>query len=171
MTEHEHHEHPAPGADSAKALPEHGHRDHAAMMSDPAMANAMEADMRRRFLIALVLTVPLVVLTGHVPGLPMLLPKSVTGWLGLILSTPVVWWCGWIFIDGAVRALRTMKRDMSVLIATGVLAAYLSSVYLTIIGYNAAYYEAAAMLVTFVLFGHWMEIGSMYFTHNCREQR
>jgi Cu2+-exporting ATPase len=41
-----------------------------------------------------------------------------------------------------------------------VLAAYLSSIYLTIIGYPTAYYEAAAMLVTFVLFGHWMEMKS-----------
>ena len=160
MTEHEHHEHHPSPAESGNAPPAHAHHDHAAMMSDPAMAKMMEADMRRRFLVAFALTVPLVILTGHVPGLPMLLPESVTGWLGLILSTPVVWWCGWIFIDGAVRALRTMKLDMSVLIATGVLAAYLSSVYLTIIGYQAAYYEAAAMLVTFVLFGHWMEMRS-----------
>ncbi|HQR18128.1 MAG TPA: copper-translocating P-type ATPase [Gemmatimonadales bacterium] len=49
---------------------------------------------------------------------------------------------------------------MSVLIATGVLAAWLSSVYLTLIGYPTAYYEAACMLVTFVLFGHWMEVKS-----------
>jgi Cu2+-exporting ATPase len=49
---------------------------------------------------------------------------------------------------------------MSVLIATGVLAAYLSSIYLTVIGYHTAYFEAAAMLVTFVLFGHWMEMKS-----------
>lgn len=150
----------APPSGSADPNRMHGHADHAAMMSDPAMAKTMEADMRRRFLVALVLTVPLVVLTGHLPGVPMLLPESVTGWLGLVLSTPVVWWCGWIFIAGAYRALRTMKLDMSVLIAIGVLAAYLSSVYLTVIGYRAAYYEAAAMLVTFVLFGHWMEMRS-----------
>ena len=136
----------------------HAHHDHAAMMSDPAMAKAMEADMRRRFFVALAFTIPLAVVSGHLPGIPMLGAPKLMGWLGLALSTPVVWWCGWIFIDGSVRALRTMKLDMSVLIATGVLAAYLSSVYLTIIGYNAAYYEAAAMLVTFVLFGHWMEM-------------
>jgi Cu2+-exporting ATPase len=33
-------------------------------------------------------------------------------------------------------------------------------VYLTVIGYPTAYFEAAAMLVTFVLFGHWMEMKS-----------
>lgn len=130
------------------------------MMSDPAMAKEMEADMRRRFWVALVLTVPVVLLAGHLPGIPMLVHPPLASWLGLALSTPVVLWCGSIFLTGSVHALRTRKLDMSVLIATGVLAAYVSSVYLTLIGYPTAYYEAAAMLVTFVLFGHWMEMKS-----------
>ncbi len=142
------------------ALPTPGpvRHDHAAMMADPSHAKAMEADMRRRFLVALTFTVPLIVLVGHLPGLPMLVEPPLRSWLGLLLATPVVWWCGWIFISGSYVALARRKLDMSVLIATGVLAAYLSSVYLTIIGYPAAYYDAAAMLVTFVLFGHWMEM-------------
>lgn len=118
----------------------------------------MEADMRRRFWVALALTIPVTMLAGHVPGLPMLVHPPLSGWLGLLFSTPVVFWCGWIFLSGSVSALARRKLDMSVLIATGVLAAYLSSVYLTVIGYPASYYEAAAMLVTFVLFGHWMEM-------------
>jgi P-type Cu2+ transporter len=48
---------------------------------------------------------------------------------------------------------------MSVLVATGVLAAWLASVLLTIVG-RATFYDAATMLVTFVLFGHWMEMKS-----------
>lgn len=124
------------------------------------MAAEMEADMRRRFWVALAFTVPVAVIAGHVPGLPMLVHPPMTNWLGLLLSTPVVWWCGWIFIAGSYHALRVQKLDMSVLIATGVLAAYLSSLYLTVIGQPTAFYEAAAMLVTFVLFGHWMEMKS-----------
>jgi Cu2+-exporting ATPase len=150
---HQHHEHaPAPKA--------HAHHDHSAMMSDPGMAKQMERDMARRFWIALALTIPIVVITGHMPGLPMLVHPPLSSWIALALSTPVVFWCGSIFLTGSVQALRTRKLDMSVLIATGVLAAYLSSVYLTIIGYPTAYFEAAAMLVTFVLFGHWMEMKS-----------
>jgi Cu2+-exporting ATPase len=128
------------------------------MMSDPAMAAEMEADMRRRFFVALALTIPITIIAGHIPGLPMIVHPPLSSWLGLILSTPVVFWSGSIFLSGSVAALRSRKLDMSVLIATGVLAAYLSSVYLTLIGYPTAYYEAAAMLVTFVLFGHWMEM-------------
>lgn len=124
------------------------------------MAKEMEKDMARRFRIALVLTVPTVIITGHVPGLPMLVMPPLSNWVALALSTPVVFWCGSIFLTGTVLALRNRKLDMSVLIATGVLAAYLSSVYLTIIGVPTAYYGAASMLVTFVLFGHWMEMKS-----------
>ena len=133
----------------------HGHD-----MSDPAMAKEMERDIKRRFFVALALTIPVAALAGHVPGVPMLLHPPLASWIGLALSTPVVWWCGWIFHAGTVSALRRRSLDMSVLITTGVLAAYLSSVYLTIIGYPTAYYEAATMLVTFVLFGHWMEMKS-----------
>ena len=145
----------------APPVPTENHSDHSGHnMSDPAMGKAMELDVRRRFWVAFVLTVPIAVLAGHVPGVPMLVQPPLSSWLGLALATPVVWWCGWMFHAGTVSALRHRKLDMSVLITTGVLAAYLSSVYLTIIGNPTAYYEAAAMLVTFVLFGHWMEMKS-----------
>ena len=154
----DHQAHAPPAADHGEAHP-HAH-DHAAMMSDPAMAKEMEKDMARRFWIALALTIPTVLVTGHIPRVPMLVHPPLSSWIALVLTTPVVFWCGSIFITGAWTALRRRKLDMSVLIATGVLAAYLSSVYLTVIGYPTAYYEAAAMLVTFVLFGHWMEMKS-----------
>ncbi|MBI4098259.1 MAG: copper-translocating P-type ATPase, partial [Candidatus Levybacteria bacterium] len=47
-----------------------------------------------------------------------------------------------------------------VLIAVGITAAYAFSVVLTILGSKDSYYEAAALLITFVLFGHWMEMKS-----------
>ncbi len=174
MPQHDHHHHPTP---PTAAVPgdTHGepatppaaarqtagmHHDHASAMADPAMAQQMEADMRRRFWVALVFTIPVALLAGHIPGVPMLVHPPLANWLGLLLSTPVVWWCGWIFIAGSYHALHARKLDMSVLIATGVLAAWLASVYLTVIGEPVAFYEAAAMLVTFVLFGHWMEMKS-----------
>ena len=148
---HEHAGHTMPPAEGQHA----GHD-----MSDPAMGKAMELDVRRRFWVAFALTVPIALLAGHVPGVPMLIEPPLSSWIGLALATPVVWWCGWMFHAGTVSALRHRKLDMSVLITTGVLAAYLSSVFLTVIGNPASYYEAAAMLVTFVLFGHWMEMKS-----------
>jgi Cu2+-exporting ATPase len=134
-------------------------------MSDPAMARAMEADMRRRFWVALALTIPIVlysslgteVLRIHLP-LPFGLPRN---WLLLILATPVVWWAGWIFHSGAWRALRNRSLDMNVLVSLGVLVAYFFSAFATLFAPGVeSSFDAAAMLVTFVLFGHWMEMRS-----------
>ncbi len=49
---------------------------------------------------------------------------------------------------------------MAVLIAVGIIAAFAFSVLLTLTGSADSFYEAAAMLITFVLFGHWMEMKS-----------
>jgi Cu2+-exporting ATPase len=144
------------------AQPGHKHAGMAHDMSDPAMAADMEADIRKRFFVALALSVAIVLLSpmGAMIGIHLPLSTAIRSWTLLVLTTPVVFWCGWIFISGAYHALRNRKLDMSVLIAVGVLAAYLASVYLTVIGSKDLFYEAAAMLVTFVLFGHWMEMKS-----------
>ncbi|MFI5275081.1 MAG: heavy metal translocating P-type ATPase, partial [Ktedonobacterales bacterium] len=134
-------------------------------MSDPAMAAAMEADMRRRFFVALALTIPIVLyspLGTHLFGLHLPTPFGVsTSWLLLVLTTPVVWWCGWPFHSGAWRALRNRTLDMNVLVSLGVLVAYLFSAFATVFAPGVeTSFDAAAMLVTFVLFGHWMEMRS-----------
>ncbi len=136
--------------------------DHEAMMTDPRMARFMEADMRRRFLWSLVLTIPAVLYSPlgqnllHV-RLPTPIPIN---WILFILTTPVVFWTGSIFITGTYRSLQKRELNMSVLIAVGVLAAYLFSVIIPVLNAGETFYEAAAMLVTFVLFGHWMEMRS-----------
>src|SRR5204862_4385114 len=89
-----------------------------------------------------------------------LVGQGTANWIMLLLSTPVVWWAGWPFIGGAVTSLRHRALNMSVLIATGVLAAWGFSVLITLTSGSETFYEAAAMLVTFVLFGHWMEMKS-----------
>jgi P-type Cu2+ transporter len=140
---------------------DHGdHADHD--ISDPNMAATMERDMRNRFFVALLLTIPTVLYSPL--GMNLLGVRLPTFGLGenvimLLLSTPVVFYSGWIFISGAYHSLRRRTLNMSVLIATGVLAAYLFSVLITFLG-GETFYEAAAMLVTFVLFGHWMEMRS-----------
>ena len=111
-------------------LVDHAAMDHGGMahdMSDPAMAAAMERDIRNRFFVALLLTIPTVLSSplGERFGFrTWCRTTSRANWVMLVLTTPVVFWSGWIFISGAYRALRHRTLDMSVLIATGVLAAY-----------------------------------------------
>ncbi|HEX6229963.1 MAG TPA: heavy metal translocating P-type ATPase [Solirubrobacterales bacterium] len=131
-------------------------------MSDPTMAEAMERDMRDRFFVAFLLTIPVILLSPlavNTFDLELLDSQGARNWLMLALSAPVIWYAGWIFIGGAWTSLRHRSLNMAVLVATGVLAAWLSSVFLTVID-EETFFEAAAMLVTFVLFGHWMEMKS-----------
>jgi P-type Cu2+ transporter len=155
-------------AASAPAKMDMGIVDHSMMghdMSDPAMARAMEADMRNRFFVSLVLTIPVILYSPlgtslfklHLPT-----PFGISpNWVLLVLATPIVWWGGWIFHFGAWRALRNRTLDMNVLVSLGVLVAYFFSVFVTLFApHIETSYDAAAMLVTFVLFGHWMEMRS-----------
>jgi Cu2+-exporting ATPase len=144
--------------DETEPTDEHAGMDHD--MSDPKMALAMEHDMRRRFFLALILSIPVFLLspvTTDFFGLEIIGSQAVRNWLMLVLSAPVVFYAGWIFIGGAYTSLRSRALNMSVLIAVGVLAAWSFSVLITVIG-GETFYEAAVLLVTFVLFGHWMEM-------------
>ncbi|MDO8663973.1 MAG: heavy metal translocating P-type ATPase, partial [Candidatus Liptonbacteria bacterium] len=140
-----------------------GAHEHQAEMSNPQMAKKMEQDMRRRFWVSFLLSIPIFLYSpvGE-KVLGIILPSPIPiNWLLLILTTPIVFWTGSIFITGTYFSLKARKLNMSVLIATGVLAAYLFSVLLTVIRPGSeTFYEAAALLVTFVLFGHWMEMKS-----------
>ncbi|MEK7507103.1 MAG: copper-translocating P-type ATPase, partial [Patescibacteria group bacterium] len=144
-------------------ISELSHKDHQAAMTSPQMAKKMEQDMRRRFWVSFLLSIPIFLYSPvgiNFFGLDLPTPIPIN-WLLLILTTPIVFWTGSIFITGTYFSLKARKLNMSVLIATGVLAAYLFSVLLTIARPRSeTFYEAAALLVTFVLFGHWMEMKS-----------
>ena len=151
------------GAHADHDMQKMSHMDHEAAMTNPQMAKKMERDMRRRFWISLLLSIPIFLYSPvGINILKLNLPTPIPiNWLLLILTTPIVFWTGSIFITGTYYSLKAKKLNMAVLIVTGVLAAYLFSVLLTFIRPGSeTFYEAAALLVTFVLFGHWMEMKS-----------
>ena len=132
------------------------------------MAKMMELDIRRKFYFALALSVPIILyspLGENILGIHLPTPIPVN-WILLILTTPVFFYAGWIFLYSAYWAIKERVLNMAVLIAVGISAAYFASILLTLIGSTESYYEAAAMLITFVLFGHWMEMKSRRGTTN-----
>ena len=124
--------------------------------------DAMVRDMRNRFLVALVLAIPVFLyspLATEVFGLRLATPFGLDPNLLLfILATPAVLWSGQIFFVGAWRALRNRTLDMSVLVALSVGSGYLFSVAATFIFRGEVFYEASVVLLAFVLFGHWLEM-------------
>jgi Cu2+-exporting ATPase len=143
------------GAPSAQEMMGHGG---AAGMS----MEAMVADMRNRFLVAAMLSVPILLwspigrnVLGFTVSAPFGLRDDV--WL-LLLSLPVIFYSAWIFFDGAVRALRARTLDMMVLVAVAIGAGWLYSLVVTLTGGGDTFYEAASVLAAFVLLGHWFEM-------------
>ena len=88
--------------------------------------NAEAIDMTRRFWIALVFSVPLVVISmGElIPGLGGLVRGAWNPWAQLVLATPVVGYAGWPFLERGWRSLVTRNLNMFTLIAIGTLTAY-----------------------------------------------
>ncbi len=123
------------------------------------MAKMMELDIRNKFFFSLILTIPIVIFSPLGEKLGVNLPSS-AAWISLILTTPLFFYSGWIFLYSTFFALKDKVLNMAVLIAVGISAAYFASVYLTFVGSKDTYFDATAFLVTFVLFGHWMEMKS-----------
>jgi Cu2+-exporting ATPase len=126
------------------------------------MAALMEHDIKRKFFFALAFTLPIIAyspLGAKILGLQLYSPIPIP-WLLFVLTTPVYFYAGWLFLYSAYFSLKERNLNMSVLIAVGITAAYGFSILLTLLGSTDSYYEAAAMLTTFVLFGHWMEMKS-----------
>ncbi|MEU2266680.1 heavy metal translocating P-type ATPase [Streptomyces olindensis] len=149
----------APAAPQAMPSPHEvmGHGGHGEMSM-----MAMVADMRNRFLVALLFSVPIVIwspIGGDVFSLDVPVPFGLRQdvW-ALLLSLPVIFYSCTIFFDGAVRALRARTLDMMVLVAVAVGSGWLYSLVITLTGGGDVFYEAATVLASFVLLGHWFEM-------------
>lgn len=146
--------------------------------SDPSEARA--ADLRRRFFVSLALGLPVMVIS-MVPAL------QFTGWQWVIaaLALPVVTWGAWPFHSAAARAARHLTSTMDTLVSLGVTAATLWSLWALLFGgagelgmtmdmsllprdaghhgtMPELYFEAGAMVTTFLLAGRWAESRSRH---------
>ncbi|HEV2895048.1 MAG TPA: heavy metal translocating P-type ATPase [Actinomycetota bacterium] len=113
-----------------------------------------EAGWRRRLLVAVPLAVALVAL-AMAPGGAMEQPWGRL--TALVLATPVQFWVGWPFLREAARRARRRTASMATLIAMGTLAAYGFSVAQLLSGGMELYFEAAAVIITFVVLGRFFE--------------
>jgi len=153
--DHAGHKAEAMSADKAEMAQEMGH-------GAGKDIEGMVRDMRNRLLVTLLLTIliylyaPMFVkLTGLVLPVPFGLSKDL---LMFLLATPAVFYGGWVFYVGAWRALKNGVFNMAVLVSLSVLAGYSFSVGATFFFKAEVFYEAVAMLLVFILIGHWLEM-------------
>ncbi|MGJ9440982.1 heavy metal translocating P-type ATPase [Actinotignum sp. GS-2025c] len=167
--------HPATANPSAQA---ESARAAATREAADAQASARIASLRRRFWISLALSIPVVALS-MIPALQFPYWQWVIG----ALTLPIALWCGWPFHRSAAAALRYGSTTMDTLISLGTLASLGWSLWallwggaggadyrMSMTGIHAlatgaphgshVYFETAAMIVTFLLLGRWLETRS-----------
>jgi Cu+-exporting ATPase len=131
-------------------------------------------DMRRRFVVAAALSVPLllVAMGDMLPGRPIstLLGPGTRHFVELLLATPICLWAGWPFFGRAWTSIVTRRLNMFTLIGLGVGVAYGYSLIATLApglfpgafrdpqGQVAVYFEAAGVIVALVLLGQVLEL-------------
>jgi P-type Cu2+ transporter len=129
-----------------------GHADHTAHS---------EAMFKRPFWMALILTIPVLIYADLLQQLfgyqAPLFPGS--QWVSPVLSSVIYWYCGWVFLRGAVAELRTGRPGMMTLVALAISTAYFYSLAITVgLVVGMPFYWELATLVTIMLLGHWMEM-------------
>jgi Cu2+-exporting ATPase len=162
-------------AEKPAAKASHEHARQADRGSAPAMSHdmaqemghgagmdmqAMVRDMRNRFWISLVFTVPIFIYSpmGNMftpPAPPFGLELDL--WLFFFASAAILYPV-WPFVIAAVRALRNGILNMAVLVVLSVGTGYLFSIGATFFFKGEQFYEAAAVLLVFILLGHWLEM-------------
>ena len=155
------------------------HHDSSEVQDAENKARAEEyASQKRKFIIALVLTIPVAVMGmgGHIfPSLQSSFNFPGREWIELVLTSIVLFWAGGEFFSGAYVAAKHRAADMNTLVAIGTFAAYAFSVVATFapglfatqtamssgmngeMSGNMVYYETAAIVVALILMGRLLE--------------
>lgn len=108
-------------------------------------------EMLRRFFVGLVLTVPVAILGMFIHTEP-------SRWLQFFLSLPVILWAGWPFFAKGAKSVQRKSLNMFSLIALGVGAAFLYSLFALFQPNLHVYFETADVIVVLVLLGQVLEL-------------
>ena len=159
---------PMPPDGNAKAKT--AHKDHGGAQTD-VMAqemghgaghdmDAMVRDMRNRFWIALAFSLPIFAFSPMgmdfiklTPPFGLRLDLVLFVFASLAILYPV-----WPFVVAAYRAIKSGVANMAVLVVLSVGTGYLFSVGSTFLYGGEQFYEASAILLVFILLGHWLEM-------------
>ncbi len=121
------------------------------------------ADFRKRFLVSVILTVPILLLSPTIQsffGFSLVFPGSTI--VLFLLATAVYVYGGWPFLTGIIAELRARSPGMMTLIAVAITVAYLYSaaVVFGLVGGEGFFWELAT-LIDIMLLGHWIEMRSV----------
>ncbi len=75
-----------------------------------------------------------------------------------ILTTPVLFYSGWIFFRGSYFGLKNRILNMDFLVSSGATLTYVYSLYILFGGSGESYFDSVCMIITFVLVGKYLEV-------------
>jgi len=144
------------------------------MISLDTPPNPEYLDMRRRFAVGALLTLPVFVLAmgEMVPGLDRLVAGAWNPWVQAVFASPVVLWVGFPFFERGWTSLKSRHFNMFTLIALGTGAAWLYSLAALLLpdlfpdgfrgedGTVGLYFESSAVIITLVALGQVLELGA-----------
>ncbi len=127
--------------------------------------------LARKFWVGLFLGLPVVILALEemIPALKFgFISREVSGWLQLILATPVIFWSGGFFYTKAWKSIVNRSLNMFTLIALGIGAAYFYSTVAVLFpqifpealktaGKLGLYFEAGVVITVLVILGQYLE--------------
>ena len=154
---HQHHHHMTrnPAAnDTHSGHDGHAGHDHSHMV----------ADLRKRFWISLLLTLPVLALSPmiqHTLGVGETWRFAGDAYILVALSSVIYFYGGWPFLDGLRQEVSTRNPGMMTLIGVAITAAYIYSVA-TVIGLAGSdFFWELVTLIDVMLLGHWIEMKSV----------
>jgi P-type Cu2+ transporter len=164
--EAEQHDHDAMSHADHAAMTHADHADHGSMAHGAhddhgGHAGHSEAMFKRPFVIALILTLPVLYFDHMVQSFLGFRAVEFRGseWIAPLLSSIIYWYAGWVFLSGAVSEIRNRQPGMMTLVSLAISTAYFYSLAVTfgVVEGMPLYWELAT-LVTIMLLGHWLEM-------------
>lgn len=152
-----------------KAIEQEADEDEAKADEEKQKAKSL---FKKKIITSITLSV-IIVLLGMKEHLDFLafISQDAANWISLPLSAIVVFWCGMKFMKGFIADIRARSAGMDSLIAIGTLSAFFYSIVILLFPqisgehHHTVYFESAAMIITFILLGNYLEFNLKNKTH------
>lgn len=135
-----------------KQHPKHNHHQH------------MVADFRKRFIVSIIITIPVLLLSPLIQGflkLEGIIKFSGDSYVLFVLSTIIFFYGGWPFLKGLYNELKSKQPGMMTLIGLAISVAYIYSSAVVFGLEGKFFFWELATLIVVMLLGHWIEMKSI----------
>ena len=125
-------------------------------------ASKAKQDYFVRMMVAVVCTMNIMMLsvakyTGFFTGMSLEV-KNMIHLAEFILTTPVLFFSGFVFYKGAYFGLKNRIVNMDLLVSSGATMTYVYSLFVLFGAKGESYFDSVAMIITFVLVGKYLEV-------------